>query len=155
MPGAGYDRPVSDGAAPLFTRIMHDRPYAGGIRRTWLLQGDRCAIQVTFAHVPIPLVSGSKLGWEAIIFGYHSQAPQSPGEQPHTNDCPYVEGGVCHFEGTEARAAWLMVQWVAANYDDDVIWAAAERAYRELFVEPIDFVEWMVREVGDIRPDTL
>ncbi|MFC4014646.1 hypothetical protein ACFOY2_46000 [Nonomuraea purpurea] len=32
------DRPVSDGAAPLFTCIMHDRPYQGGIRRTWLLQ---------------------------------------------------------------------------------------------------------------------
>ncbi len=139
--------------SPTFTRIVHDRPYLDGILRTWLLRGDRCAIQTTFAHVSVPLVFGTKLKWEGVIAGYHSQTPQSPGEQPHTNDCPYVEGNVCHFEGTEARAADLVAEWVAANHDDAVIWDAAEREYQRLFVEPIDFQEWMIREVGDLGGD--
>ncbi|MEU6719866.1 hypothetical protein ABZ897_51145 [Nonomuraea sp. NPDC046802] len=143
---------------PTFTRTTRTANLGNGQeRRDWILSAGRCAVHIIFigearmTEQPDP----TSRVWGGFVFGWHSQAPNGEGDKPHTNDCPHVEGGVCFFEGHTSRAEDLAAAWVAGGFNDEVIWAAAEQEMRERFIEPIDFQELMIRDLGDLGPDTL
>lgn len=64
--------------------------------------------------------------------GYHSPSPMYEGQEPVSNDCPYVEGGTCYYDGSGLRAKdWF--EQILLPKGSDGIWEALETAYEEEF----------------------
>lgn len=69
-------------------------------------------------------------GWD---IGYHSPKPMYERQEPIADDCPYVEGGKCYYDGSGLRAKDIPEMLVRKG--SDTIWKILEEEYKDRFGE--------------------
>ncbi|GAA1770112.1 hypothetical protein [Nonomuraea bangladeshensis] len=124
-------------------RTTIDEQHDGGMTglRHWVLAGPKGAVQVSFMKLPdIPghfrdeeFFPG---GWTGADFAYHALFPLFDG-QTSRRACGFVEGGQCFYGGSSVPAQQLVQEWAKADFDDEVIWLAAELGYRAKFLDDL------------------
>lgn len=109
--------------------------------RHWVLIGPEGAVQVSF--MKLPEIAGYRRaeemypgGWTGVDLGYHSLKPLFDDQQTRLL-CDYVQSDLCYYAGSAIPAQQIVTEWAQANYDDDVIWRAAELAYRARFIDDL------------------
>ncbi len=128
-----------------FTRNVRDETADEGKSsfRHWTLTGPEGSVHVVFMRLPEidghwrseDLFPG---GWSGADFGYHSPKPLYPGHESLQEECDLVPGGgQCYYSGSSIPAMNLVQQWWRAGQDDEVIWRAAELAYRAKFLDDL------------------
>lgn len=68
--------------------------------------------------------------------GYHSRYPIYEGQEPLGEDCPYVPGGVCYYDGSTLNAEPLYE--VLLKEGSEGIWRHLEAFYHETFAKFAD-----------------
>ena len=66
--------------------------------------------------------------------GYHSPSPQYEGQTSVEEECPYLDGKPCYYDGSGLQAHRVYVRLLEEG--DDGVWAELEEQYKRLFEEP-------------------
>lgn len=67
-------------------------------------------------------------GWD---LGYHSPVPRYEDQLCISEECPYVEGGKCYYDGSGLAADPILDALLIGG--SDAVWEALEKEYHELF----------------------
>jgi hypothetical protein len=147
-------RPVSMGGLKEWrTKTMrpddgtdHTNYGVGGVEIRFVLKGEKGAIQFLIGtdwypphvqeeqrdkmyHIDSRFHSIQPSGWDV---GYHSPVPLYEGQDNIMDDCPYLDGKPCYYDGSSLRAdEW--VKNILLKEGSDGIWKAMEEDYAERF----------------------
>ena len=72
----------------------------------------------------------------AFDIGYHSPRPMYSGQTPISHECPYVDGGICYYDGSTLYADEPLE--ILMNLGEEDLWNFLEREYNKLFSDQIN-----------------
>lgn len=136
---------------PAWDKTQDEKNYGiHGVECRWILKGPLGAVQfVIYTNWQLPHVTKSQLqrGLDLrdpitvkVLFcplpadvGYHSPTPQYEG-QPQMDDCPYLDGKPCYYDGSGLRAEDVFNEILLVK-GGDAVWEYLEEEYRTVFVK--------------------
>ena len=135
---------------PAYDKRHHDpRKNYGihGVELKMFLKGECGVVQfVLFTHWHLPQVQAELLskcrGYNghncsmqasAADLGYHSPKPIREGDTPISDNCRYLDGRPCYYDGSSLAAERIFKVLVAEG--DAGVWRELETYYKELFGE--------------------
>jgi len=80
---------------------------------------------------------GPRKGWTTYCavpmgadVGYHSPVPMYEDQEPIAEECPYLDGRPCYYDGSGLRAEELLERMIEEG--DSAVWRELERVYSDL-----------------------
>jgi len=98
-----------------------------GEPKRYVLIGDKGAIQ--FLYIEANEYCCAK----ALDLGYHSPCPVYSDHEPVANDCKFVKGGVCYYDGSTLAAERPLE--ILLQFGEDLLWKFLELRYHAQFDE--------------------
>jgi len=118
-----------------------------GVTLKMLLKGEKGAVQfVVYTNWQLPHVTEEQLRKPAdlvskrVLFlpmpadlGYHSPKPMYEDQSPITEECPYLDGKRCYYDGSGLNAERIFD--VLVKEGDKGVWRELEKYYKDTFSE--------------------
>lgn len=112
-----------------------------GMDMRFILRGSKGAVQFVFysaqhlRHVADELLRSADPRFNpfhgiGVDIGYHSPKPMYPG-QTGREDCPYLNGATCYYDGSSLRASEFEDAFIAGG--SEAVWPMLEAEYKETF----------------------
>lgn len=108
-----------------------------GMEMKFILKGEKGAVQfVIYTNWHLPHVSKEfEKDKNASLFlkplpadvGYHSYVPQYEGQEKISDNCPYLEGKPCYYDGSGLKAMTLFDLFVELG--EEAMWSELEEFY--------------------------
>lgn len=128
----------------------------GTVHELYLLVGERGAVHFVYMDWH-PLHTEREIDTKFVIefghplyplgadVGYHSPIPTNHWQRA-SRSCEWLSTGECYGDGSSSRAATWLIEWIAVDRNDDLLWTLLREYYAHTFhggeVKSLDDMEF-------------
>jgi hypothetical protein len=103
----------------------------GALMLRFILKSDKGAVQFvlnTGWYLPHVQLTGEPMPWD---LGYHSPVPMYDNQPIVTDECPYLDGKPCYYDGSSLNAEQVFEVMLREGIDS--VWAFLEEYHHQRF----------------------